>query len=361
MNPRTQGFDELKFALPPCRAGYLRPANLRSSRPPFLQIRGIVNSRRLSDLRIARRLVPLVILAALTACADQTTETAPIAKPDAARMVTAPFACGVSYTSTNTFYDADLAEYGIPEVTTTHENCETWTGNDYRLFVQETGSTVSDPEVANDVTTSWYEYGVTRGYDSQGVEIADATQVAADAFALGLATPEEKQASYNEPYYAVYSGGEPCGTRMCDQQQLQSLSPSGAQASMSVAGNGNPDAHKVGTKEHGLRRPAMRALLGASDEIGRNGLGHRRFRTIRGEQETIVTVDPATELMVGQEVKGPQGHTRATMRWMKIKRKNGTEGYMRQSMTVEGVNGHGKQTSRSTVVITNISFGEDIR
>jgi len=279
-------------------------------------------------------------------------------KPGAPRLVTAPFACGVRYQSTNTFYDADLAAYGVPETTTTHDNCETWTGNDYRMFVQETGSTVTDPEVANDVTASWYEYGVTRGYNAQGVEIADATQVAADAFALGLATPEEKQASYNEPYYAVYSGGQPCGTRMCDQQ-MHNRSPSAPRASMATAGNGNPDAHKVGKKEHGIRRPALRALLATSDEIGRNGLGQRRFRAVRGEEETIITVDPATELMVGQEVKGPNGHTRATLRWTKIKRKNGTEGFLRQSMTVEGENGHGKQTSRSTVVITNISFGED--
>lgn len=312
----------------------------------------------LSSTRRARRLAPLVAFAALAACADdQTTGSAPFAKPGAPRLVTAPFSCGLSYTSTNTFYDADLAAYGIPEITTTHDNCETWTGSDYRLFVQETGSTVSDPEVANDVTTSWYEYGVTRGYNSAGVEIADATQVAADAFALGLATPEEKQASYNEPYYAVYSGGEPCGTRMCDQQQLQNRAPSAPR--MSTTGNGNPDAHKVGNRDHGIRRPALRALLAASDEIGRNGQGQRRFRRVRGEEETIVTVDPATELMVGQEVKGPQGHTRATLRWTKIKRKDGASGYLRESMTVEGENGQGKQTSRSTVVITNISFGED--
>lgn len=314
----------------------------------------------LGQTRTARRLAPLVAFAALAACADdQTTGSAPFAKPAGPRLVTAPFACGVSYTSTNTFYDADLAAYGIPEITTTHDNCETWTGNDYRLFVQETSSSVTDPEIANDVTTSWYEYGVTRGYNSAGVEIADATQVAADAFALGLASPEEKQASYNEPYYAVYSGGEPCGTRMCDHQQLQNRAPAAARTNMSANGNGNPDAHKVGTKDHGMRRPALRALLAASDEIGRNGMGHRRFRAVRGDQETIVTVDPANELMVGQETKGPQGHTRATMRWVKIKRKNGAEGYMRQSMTVEGENGQGKQTSRSTVTITNISFGED--
>lgn len=320
-----------------------------------------MNSRLFScQTHSARRLAPIVIFAALAACTDgQTTGSAPSAKPGAPRLVTAPFACGVSYTSTNTFYDADLAAYGIPEVTTTHDTCETWTGHDYRLFVKETGSSVTDPEVANDVTTSWYEYGVTRGYNAQGEEIADATQVAADAFALGLATPEEKQASYNEPYYAVYSGGEPCGTRMCDQPtQMYNLAPTGARMNK-AAGNGNPDAHKVGTRDHGIRRPALRALLGASDELGRNGLGHRRFRAVRDGQETIVTIDPATELMVGQEVKGPQGHTRATLRWTKIKRKNGTEGYMRQLMTVEGENGQGKQTSRSTVVITNISFGED--
>ncbi|HEX8455628.1 MAG TPA: hypothetical protein VF647_26340 [Longimicrobium sp.] len=162
----------------------------------------------LSSVRHARRLAPLVVFAALAACADdQTTGSAPFARPGAPRLVTAPFSCGLSYTSTNTFYDADLATYGIPEITTTHDNCETWTGSDYRLFVQETSSSVTDPEVANDVTTSWYQYGVTRGFNSAGVEIADATQVAADAFALGLASPEEKQASYNEPYYAVYSGG----------------------------------------------------------------------------------------------------------------------------------------------------------
>ncbi len=318
----------------------------------------MISRRFLNRARSARGLAPLFVLAALAACADdQTTGSAP--RPAAPRLTTSPFACGVSYTSSNTFYDADLAAYGVPEVTTTHYNCETWTGSDYRVFVQETGSTVADPEVANDVTTSLYEYGVSRGFDSQGNEVADAAQVASDAFALGLATPEEKQASYNEPYYAVYSTGEPCGTRMCDHQMtLQNRAP---RTNMSTAGNGNPDAHKVGSREHGIRRPAMRALLAASDEIGRNGVGHRRFRAVRGDEETIVTIDPATDLMVGQEVKGPNGRTRATLRWTKIKRKDGSEGYMRHSMTVEGENGQGKQTSRSTVVISNISFGEDNR
>lgn len=235
------------------------------------------------------------------------------------------------------------------------------------MYVQDTGSSVTDPEVANDVTTSWYEYGTTRGFDAQGVQVADATTVAADAFALGLASPEEKQASYNDPYYGIYQGAEPepCpndpNAIICDSGAAYSRTPAGPSFSI-AGGNGvtttrNPDAARVGRKDHGFKRKALRALLANSDEIGRSGQGHRRFRSIRGDEETIITVDPATELMVGQEVIGPHGKTRATLGWTRVKRKDGVDGYVRERMVIEGEDEKGKQTSRSTVLITDISFG----
>ena len=279
----------------------------------------------------------------------------------------APFACGVSYSTTTTLYDADLAAYGVPEITEAERTCETWTGSDYRLYVQDTGSSETDPAVTNDVKTSWYEYGAVRGFDAQGVQIGTAETVAADAFAFGRATAAEKQASYNDPYYGIYQNGnpEPCpndpNAIICDGSGTYSRSPSGLSFSVAT-GNGmvltrNPDAHKVGKKEHGLKRKALRALLASSDEIKRSGEGHRRFRSVTDTEETIITVDPGTELIVGQEVTHPHGKTKAKLKWKKIKRKDGAEGYVREVMEVEGEDENGNMTSYSTVVITDISFG----
>lgn len=119
----------------------------------------------------------------------------------------------------------------------------------------------------------------------------------------------------------------------------------------------NPDADKVGKKEHSLKRKALRALLASSDEIGRSGEGYRRFRSVSDHEETIITVAPATELIVGQEVIHPSGKTKAKLKWKKIKRKDGAEGYVREMMEVEGEDENGNTTSYSTVLITDISFG----
>jgi len=309
------------------------------------------------------RIAPVAALAALAACADdrQLTVAKPASSPAATSSNWAPFTCGVTFQTTTTLNDAELASYGVPEITEGHRTCETWTGNDYRLYVQETSTSTTDPEVKNDVTTTWYEYGYSKGYDANGVQV-DAAQVAPDAFALGHATPEERQASYNDPYYAVYQGTspEPCPNNpnaiICDTGPTPNRVPGAANRSVSPGGSRNPYAAAVGKNEHGVRRRALRALLASSDEIGRSAGGHRRFRSVKGDEETVITVDPATELMVAQEVRGPAGKTRTRFTWAKARGTNPLQGYVRERMDVDTEDAHGRKTGHASVTITDISF-----
>jgi hypothetical protein len=307
---------------------------------------------------------PVAALAALGACTDdrQLTVAKPADSPATNSSNWAPFTCGVTYQTSTTLSDAGLAAYGVSEISESQRTCEVWTGSDYRMYVQDTGTSTTDPEVTNDVTTTWYEYGSTRGFDASGAEVATASAVAADAFALGLATPEERQASYNDPYYGIYQSAtpEPCPNNpnaiICDTGGGYNRLPNAANRTISYGGPGNPDAAKVGKKEHGVRRRALRALLANSDEIGRSADGRRRFRSVRGDEETIIVVDPATELLVSQQVINPAGKTQTRFSWTRVNQRGGLNGYVRERMEVEAEDVQGRNTSRASVTITDISF-----
>ncbi|HEY0038482.1 MAG TPA: hypothetical protein VGB66_17420 [Longimicrobium sp.] len=310
-----------------------------------------------------RWLVPAAALAVLAGCADerQLTVAKPADSPATTTSTWAPFSCGVAYQSTTTLSDADLAAYGVGSITESQRTCESWTGSDYRTYIQDTGTSSTDPEVTNDVTTTWYENGQARGFDANGTEVAGAMQVASDAFALGQASPEERQASYNDPYYGIYQGvnPEPCPNNptqiICDPASPNRL-PNGAKLGVSPASGRNPHAAQVGKKEHGFRRRALRALVANSDEIGRSPEGNRRFRSVKGDQETVILVDPATELMVGQEVTHPRGKSRTRFAWTRVRRAGGVDGYVRERMDVEDEDAQGRKTSHATVLITDITF-----
>lgn len=321
-------------------------------------------SRPLGGNALRKWLRPVAALAVLAACTDdrQLTVAKPADSPASNSSNWAPFTCGVTYQTNTTLLDESLSAYGVPEISESQRTCETWTGSDYRMYVQDTGTSTTDSEVTNDVTTTWYEYGSTRGFDASGAEVASTSAVAADAFALGLATPEEKQASYNDPYYGIYQSAtpEPCPSDptaiICGTGGSNNRLPSAANQTISYAGTRNPDAAKVGRKEHGFRRRALRALLANSDEVDRSADGRRRFRSVKGAEETIIIVDPATELMVGQEVINPAGKTRTRLSWTRFNQRGGPNGYVRERMEVEAEDAQGRSTSRATVTITDISF-----
>ncbi len=278
------------------------------------------------------------------------------------------FACEVTYNTTVSVSDSDLAYYGVPELTESYRVCETWIGYDYRVHAEKTSTTEPDSEWSDDMGGVAYEYGQTTPLALGSGALDEPASVGYDGFAFGQASPEEKQASYNDPYYGVYQGTspEPCPEDptaiICSPASMSNRAPSGPRFSLfgrSKPGV-NPDADKVGKKEHGLKRKALRALLAASDEIGRSPEGFRRFRSMRttraGAEESIITVDPRTELIALQETRGSTGVITSQFTWNRIRGKDGRERYVRSRLDVESsmlVEGR-PYTSSSTVLISDL-------
>ena len=243
--------------------------------------------------------------------------------------------CGVSFTMVVTDEDAVMAQYGIPAKTDTARICETWTGNDYvvRSTVASPGAAGGDawydPDTASAVL---YEGGTIRGYAADGGVVGDPATVGPTAFDFMYADDATRQASYDDPYYGVYStGGDGGGCDDPTQRICMSAAPvHGPSLSVAVAPTAAADTAPARFGKHGLKRRGTRALVDASTEIGRSAEGHRRFRKVRGDTETVLTIDAQTELLVGEETRGPHGTTRAKHSWKKIK-----DGYARERTDVE--------------------------
>jgi hypothetical protein len=272
-----------------------------------------------------------------------------------AQASTAPFACGVEYTVVSTLSDDNLASYGMPALTDTARVCGTWTGSDYRVHVEQIGSSEPPSETSDQLKVAMYDGGVTSGTEATGAPVGDPTYVASSAFDLGQASPNEQQASYNDPYYGVTaSGGGGGGGDTCIQDCYATIRADAT----AFAKTENPRAKEVKEKEHGITRPSTRALVGDKDEIEKGGNGQRRFRSVKGDEETILEVDPATELITAQETNSPKGKTRATLKWKKTKDKTGDR-YVRELMEVthtEVVEGQ-TNTSKATLRILDLKLG----
>jgi hypothetical protein len=299
------------------------------------------------------------LVLSMTACSDD----GPVSSRDAAPVVegqqkiaqrsTAPFACGVEYTVVATLQDDVLASYGMATLTDTSRVCGTWTGSDYRVHVEQLGSSEPPSETSDPLKTAMFSDGVASGTEVSGAPISDASYVASTAFDLGQATANEVQASYNDPYYGVYGGGGGGGgggdtcISGCDMMLRADADTADAP--------GNPRAKEVKRKDHGIKRTATRALVGDKDEIEKGSNGHRRFKSVDGEIETIIEVEPSTELVSAQETRTKRGVTRARLQWNKR-----NTGYVRDLMVIDAVETDGNGTvnkSRATVRILDLTVG----
>lgn len=222
--------------------------------------------------------------------------------------------------------------------------CETWTGSDYQMYARDaSGAPVS--ETGPDLKSVEYQAGQATGYANDGTNVADPTAVGADAFAFGQATPEEKQASYDDPYYAVYQ--EPtgsCGEMVACSTLRVTRSVDGRP--LPSASQPNPDAARVGRKEHGFKRASLRALLGNKDEIERAPNGNRRFRFVQGDEESVIEVDPKNELMVAQEARSGAMRTRTRLFWTRRGNR-----FVRERMEVDATTDPSGATTTTRAVI----------
>lgn len=303
----------------------------------------------------------VVVLGAVGACADFSAP--PGAAREDPRVVTSSTgaSCGVSYTTVLTLVDDELADYEVPSLTDSARVCETWTGSDYSARITSTGSSEPASEYSDSTAAVTYEAGTTTGYTATGAPTTDGAEViGADAFDVVQATAAERQASYDAPYYGVYSGGGGGGGGgdECLDCEIGLRQPAANVVTAAGVPGGTPggvaDSMVGRFVRHGLSRRGVRALVDDKDEIARSPLGRRRFRSMAGDEETIIEIDPATELMVAQSTSSPRGRTQATLRWARRR-----DGWVRERLEVESVetvNGI-QRRGRATVVISNLVVG----
>lgn len=259
--------------------------------------------------------------------------------------------CGVGFTAVVTNEDALLASYGVPATTDTVQVCETWVGNDYVMRETTVGRAPNgfrDPDTARTVV---YSGGQVSGVAADGGPAHDAVEVGTTAFDFMQVDDATRQASYDDPYYAVYSGGGCANPTeiICSSGPAYSRAPSGTATSSSAAA---ADTTRDKFQKHGLKRRGVRALVDGAEEVGRSAKGDRRFRKQRGDAEVTFTLDKGTELLVGEETTNPNGTTKATHTWKQHKR----GGYVREQSVVESVERiRGREVrSRTTTTILDL-------
>jgi hypothetical protein len=96
----------------------------------------------------------------------------------------------------------------------------------------------------------------------------------------------------------------------------------------------------------------VRALVDAMEDVGTSPNGHRRFRKIAGEDTSFVELHAVDELLMGEEVRGPRGRTKAKHAW----KKTTGGGWVRDRTDIEStevVDGR-TFTSRATLQIVDV-------
>lgn len=301
--------------------------------------------------------------AAAWACADTISPINEAAIPEraAAPLLDWTAGCGVAFTAAMTYEDDLLTAYGIPGTSDTIQFCETWTGSDY--FIRETtiGSAFNAFQEPDTARTIEYSGGLVRGYAADGGPAHGNVSVGPTAFDFMQVDEATRQASYDDPYWAVYSDGS---GNPCPPPQLQCRAPGGIGL---VEGAASPDTTAATPdsarpvrefKRHGLSRRGLRALVENATELARSPEGHRRFRLRRGSADVVLTLDRVTELLIGEETTSEGRMSRTSHQW----KRHGARGYVREQTvaeTVEDMNGRAVR-SRRTTTITNFTRGAGV-
>lgn len=223
--------------------------------------------------------------------------------------------CGASFTMVISETDSLMARYDWPTAVDTVSVCETWTGSDYDHRLRRVGSSDDSIAAPDSIPEVRYGAGILTGYAADGGVGSDPSTPAPTAFALMNADSATIQASYDDPYYAVYSpdpGGGGAGD--CLDMSICGLSRTGG-ATASTLAMAPADTQRF--RQHGIGRRGVRALIDGMEEVERSPAGERRFRGRRGGAQITLTVDPATQLLVGEEAllaDGSRSRTRHVWR-----------------------------------------------
>ncbi len=291
----------------------------------------------------AKPLITMICAAAVAwGCAENTTSPVRLTPPppETLRPTVASFGCAVIYDAITQTNEAELTPYGVEPATDTARVCEAWTGNDYSVEITQIGSSEPASDYAEDVMTTIYQSGVTSAYDAVGSLIDTESSVGATSFEFVAATAEEQQASYSEPYYAVIGDPSPthCSNPPCADMNVQ-------------VGNGKA-GDVVTPAASPIARRALRHLIAGKTEIVPSVEGFRRFRRVETNgDETVISVDPVTELIRRHELKTNLGTTRADLTWSLVRGK-----FVRDRMDVvsDETIGSKRLSSRTTVLLRNV-------
>jgi hypothetical protein len=211
--------------------------------------------------------------------------------------------------------DSLLAPYGIPSNSDTVDVCETWNGSDYVYQATTSGSSDNVPGFPDTVLTVAYGSGYVTGYDATTGVASGASPVGQTAFDFVKADAATRQASYDYPYYGVSS---PNPSRLL---RIQAYPLQAATAA---------DSEPFG--RHGLTRKGVRALVDSAEEISPSTQGYWRFRSIRGDRTVILSIDPNTQLLVGEDDETPDGTAHIVHTWSQV-----PNGFVREHSEIESV------------------------
>jgi hypothetical protein len=245
--------------------------------------------------------------------------------------------CGASFTVITSETDSLMTPYGLGSEADTVNVCQTWTGSDYVWRGETVGSSEFYQTVRDAVQHTEYQNGSVTGFAGDGSQSTGPSSVGATAFDMVQADQATRDASADDPYYGVYSGGG--GDCVTDCQQVMSRAP--LAPSFGVVPGNAPQF-----RAHGLTRRGVRALVDDMAEIARSREGHRRFRKMRGEDEVILTLDVRTELLIGEESRSPLGTSSARHTWVRT-----PTGYVRDRSDVEATDYIAGRAVRSRAVI----------
>ena len=280
--------------------------------------------------------------------ADTPASPARVLSPPPVRATIGSFPCDISYHAITQTDESELAPYGVLAITDTVSICEHWTGSDYSGEITQIGSSEAASDYQEDVKTVVYETGGTSAYDVAGNTIEAASGVGANSFEFVAATPDEQQASVNDPFYAIEADPNPvhCSVPPCPVQLRA--------AGIRVVDPAKPHSDLLVP----LHRSVFTYLLRGMALIAPSAEGFLQFRrTSAAGEEVTLSIDPVTELIRRQETRTSKGSNRADLTWTL---QNGK--YVRNQMdiTTQDVVGAKTFTSHTRVLLTDVRWDPSV-
>jgi hypothetical protein len=290
-----------------------------------------------------------VVVCFLLGCSDGGAPAGPTMNaPNSLRANVGGFGCAVTYNAITQTNETELQPYGVEPVTDTARICEQWTGSDYSAEVTQIGSSEPPSDYHEDMGTVVYQAGTTTPYDFAPSQMESSDPVGSTSFEFVAATSDERQASYNDPYYAVIADPDPVH---CSNPPCAAMSRSDGTASPATVSTSSAHADLVPIP---LRRPVLLALLRNATELGLSPEGFRRFQKTYPTGETLIlSIDPVTELIRRQEISSTAGSTTADLTWSI---QNGK--FVREQMDIvsEDIQGSKKFTSHTKILLRNVHW-----